>query len=150
MVTDSRKTAIIDLELAKLKVDIAALQETRLASDGTLREQNYTFYWKGKDPDQARIHSVGFAVKNSLFPSIIPPSGSSECILSLKLSTSVGNLTLICTWVKPKIISMRTSTEKWQTFPPQTASSSLVTSTPVLEQTMRHGLPSLVITGWAP
>ena len=42
-----RKTAIIDCELYKRKIDIAALQETRLAGSGTKKEQFYTFFWFG-------------------------------------------------------------------------------------------------------
>ena len=44
-INDSRKTAVIDRELLRLNIDIAALQETRLAGSGSLREQNYTFFW---------------------------------------------------------------------------------------------------------
>ena len=44
-IDDLRKTAVIDAELSRLNVDIAALQETRLAANGTLREKDYTFYW---------------------------------------------------------------------------------------------------------
>ena len=95
MITDARKTAVINKELSKLKVDIATLQETRLASDGTLREKDYTFFWQGKRPDEPRIHGVGFAVKNSLLPSVTAPSGGSERLLSLQLSTSAGRITLI-------------------------------------------------------
>ena len=50
-VNDSRKTAIIDRELTRLDVSIAALQDTRLASSGYLKEENFTFFWKGKEPE---------------------------------------------------------------------------------------------------
>lgn len=50
---DARKTAIIDRELSKLKVDIAALQETRLPASGSLKEKDYTFFWQGLEPDRA-------------------------------------------------------------------------------------------------
>ncbi|XP_047498459.1 uncharacterized protein LOC125045298 [Penaeus chinensis] len=43
---DARKTAVIDRELSRLGVDIACLQETRLADSGSLREESYTFFWK--------------------------------------------------------------------------------------------------------
>ena len=43
-VDDTRKTAIIDRELKRLNIDVAALQETRLPSNGSLREQDYTFF----------------------------------------------------------------------------------------------------------
>lgn len=60
-IDDARKTAVIDRELSILSVEIAALQETRLADSSTIREANYTFYWQGKPPDQPRQHGVGFA-----------------------------------------------------------------------------------------
>ncbi|XP_063605235.1 uncharacterized protein LOC134780428 [Penaeus indicus] len=93
-VKDSRKTAIIDREHTRLNVSIAALQETRLPSSGSLREENYTFFWKGKEPDEPRIHGVGFAVKNSLLKSVEPPTGGTERILSLCLATAAGTVNI--------------------------------------------------------
>ena len=104
-ITDARKTAVINEELLKLNVDIAALQETRLASDGTLREKDYTFFWQGKNPEEPRIHGVGFAVKNRLLPSITPPTGGSERLLSLQLLTSSGPLKLICAYAPTLLAS---------------------------------------------
>ena len=72
LTTDNRKTAIINNELARLKIDIAALQETRLAADGKLCEKDYTFFWQGKAPEEPRLHGVGFAIKNSLLPMVTP------------------------------------------------------------------------------
>ena len=66
-VDDSRKTAIIN---------IAALQETRLSSNGRLREQDYTFFWQGKEP-------VELASKNTAY------------ILSLRLSTPSGQVNIL-------------------------------------------------------
>ena len=43
-IDDVRKTAVIDAELDRLNIDIAGLQETRLAEEGSLRENNYTFF----------------------------------------------------------------------------------------------------------
>ena len=56
---DARKTAIIDRELSKLKVDIAALQETRLPASGSLKEKDYTFFWQGLEPEERRLYGVG-------------------------------------------------------------------------------------------
>jgi hypothetical protein len=42
-----RRTAIIDRELDRLDIDIAALSETRLGGEGSLKEENSTFFWKG-------------------------------------------------------------------------------------------------------
>lgn len=39
-----RRTAVINSELARLNVDIAALQEKRLAEYGSLREKEHTFF----------------------------------------------------------------------------------------------------------
>ena len=43
-IKESRKTAVINDELRRLNVDIATLQETRLADFGTLKEKYYTFF----------------------------------------------------------------------------------------------------------
>ena len=42
-ISDLRKTAVINDELKRLQVDIATLQETRLADSGLLQEKYYTF-----------------------------------------------------------------------------------------------------------
>lgn len=43
-----RNTAVIRRELDRPNVDIPALQETRLAGSGNLREKDYTFFWHSK------------------------------------------------------------------------------------------------------
>ncbi|XP_047470538.1 craniofacial development protein 2-like [Penaeus chinensis] len=55
-IEDLRKTAVIDRELARLNVDIAALQETRLADSGSVTERDYTFYWQGLSAEERRLH----------------------------------------------------------------------------------------------
>lgn len=97
-IDDARKTKIIDRELARLNIDVAALQETRLAESGSLRESDYTFYWQGKPPDEPRQHGVGFAVRNSLTPFTEPPSSGTERLLTLRLSTSNGTANIICAY----------------------------------------------------
>lgn len=94
-ISDARKTAIINDELKRLNVDIATLQETRLADSGTLRENDYTFYWHGKDSDEPREHGVGFAVKNTLLKIVEPSSNGSPRLLTLRLNTTDGPVTLI-------------------------------------------------------
>ena len=83
---DARKTTIIDRELSNLKVDIAALQETRLPTSGSLKE-DYTFFWQGLEPEERRLYGVGFAVCNTLLSSMEPFSQGTTRILSLHLST---------------------------------------------------------------
>jgi len=92
---DCRKTAVIDRELDRLNISIAALQETRLSSSGSIREASYTFFWKGKDPEEPRIHGVGFAVKHNLLQSIEPIADGSERLLALKMQTQGGRLTIV-------------------------------------------------------
>ena len=87
---DMRKTAIIDKELSRLNIDIACLQETRLADNGRISEANYTFLWQGLPSDRPRQHGVGFAVKNSLMTYIEQVAHGTERILGIKLLTSMG------------------------------------------------------------
>ncbi|CAE1251244.1 unnamed protein product [Acanthosepion pharaonis] len=46
--------------------------------------------------DDSRHHGVGFAVKNSLIPAIVPPTGGSKRILALRLLTSTGFANVLC------------------------------------------------------
>ncbi|XP_046998266.1 uncharacterized protein LOC124613594 [Schistocerca americana] len=90
-----RKTAVIDRELHRLNVDIAGLQETRLPDAGSIREDNYTFFWQGKSQDEPRLHGVGFAVKNALLDWTVPPSGGTERIIDLKICSSSGTVNIL-------------------------------------------------------
>ncbi|XP_049861956.1 craniofacial development protein 2-like [Schistocerca gregaria] len=83
-----RKTAIIDRELLRLLVDVAALQETRLSGEGSLREDNYTFFWK---------------VRNSLLSCCEQPKSMSEQLTTLRLKTTSGPVTLISAYAPTKI-----------------------------------------------
>jgi len=89
---------VVDRELHRLKVDIAALQETRLADSGQVREEHYTFYWQGLGEKERRLYGVGFAVKNSLVNSITTPIALSERVSYLKLRLRRGQAALICTY----------------------------------------------------
>ena len=92
-IKDSRKTAVINDELRRLNMDIATLQETRLAESGTLKD--YTFSWQGKRSDEPREHKVGFAVRNSWLRMVEPSGGSSKCLLTLCLNSTTDPVTLI-------------------------------------------------------
>lgn len=113
-IDDSRKTAIIDRELQKLNIDIAALQETRLPSNGSLREQNYTFFWQGKEPEEHRLHGVGFAVRNSLLSAVVPPSKGTARILSLRLSTSSGTVHILSVYAPTLCSTAETKDEFYE------------------------------------
>ncbi|XP_022799771.1 craniofacial development protein 2-like [Stylophora pistillata] len=89
-IDDSRKTAIINKELTRLNIDVACLQETRLADSGSLRESDYTFFWQGLSQDERRQHGVGFAVRNSPLATTEKLTGGLERILVLRMKTSTG------------------------------------------------------------
>ena len=91
-VGDFRKTAIINCKLMRLSINIATLQETRLPSNSSLREQDYTLFWNGKGPDEPRLHGMGFVVRNCLLSALEPQSSGTACILSLCLLTSSGQV----------------------------------------------------------
>ena len=61
-----RRRALVDRELSRYKVDIAALSETRYACTGQETEKTYTFFWSGKSEKEKRESGVGFAIKTSL------------------------------------------------------------------------------------
>ena len=94
-IKDSRKTAVINDELKRLNVDIATLQETRLADSGTLKEKDYTVFWQEKGSIEPREHGVGFAVRNNLLRMVEPGSGGSERLLTLRLNSATGSVTRI-------------------------------------------------------
>ena len=95
LIDDSRKTAIINKELARLNIDVACLQETRLADSGSLMERDYTFFWQGLSQDEPRQYGLGFAVRNSLIETTETPSGGSLRILALRMKTSASFVKII-------------------------------------------------------
>lgn len=97
-VNDIRKTATINNELLRLQVDIAALQETRLPDTGSLKENDYTFFWQGKQESETREYGVGFAVKNTLLDTVVLGNISTERLLSMRLNTANGPVNLLCVY----------------------------------------------------
>ena len=94
-ISDARKTAVINNELLRLKIDIAALQETCLADSGTLKGKDYTFFWQGKGAEHRREHGVGFAVRTTSLKMVEPGDMGCERLLTLHLYTSDGPISLI-------------------------------------------------------
>ena len=86
-----RKTAIIDGELYKRKIDIAALQETRLSGSGTIKEQFYAFFWFGKTPEEPRLNGTGLRT-NAGLNNIVNYTGLTEMLIIISL---VGFLVLL-------------------------------------------------------
>ncbi|VDM03237.1 unnamed protein product [Schistocephalus solidus] len=63
-----RRTALVARELARYKVDIAALSETRFYEQGQLEEvgPGYTFFWSGRPKAERRDAGVSFAIRNEI------------------------------------------------------------------------------------
>lgn len=83
-----RRTALVARELARYKVDIAALSEARLADKGQLTETGggYTFYWSGRSAEERREAGVGFAIKTTHVPKLaIIPEGLNDRLMIMKL-----------------------------------------------------------------
>ncbi|CAH8466933.1 unnamed protein product [Dicrocoelium dendriticum] len=61
-------TALIAMELARYSINIAALNESRLAEQNKLHEAGagYTFYWVGNAASAPSEHGVGFAISDRL------------------------------------------------------------------------------------
>ena len=84
-----RRTALLGRELARYKVDIADLKETRLVEEGQLKETGagFTFLWNGRAKDNRREAGVGFAVRNELVNKLSSlPQGINDRIMTMKLT----------------------------------------------------------------
>ncbi|BHF69538.1 hypothetical protein SprV_0301258400 [Sparganum proliferum] len=60
-----RRTALVARELARYKVDIAALSETRFSEQGQLEDvgDGDTFFWSGRPRTERRDVGVAFAIR---------------------------------------------------------------------------------------
>nr|VZI50644.1 unnamed protein product [Spirometra erinaceieuropaei] len=63
-----RRTALVPRELARHKVDIAALSETRFSEQGKLEvaRAGYTFFWSGRPRAERRDAGVVLAIRNDI------------------------------------------------------------------------------------
>ena len=93
-----RQAKLVDQELTRLRADIVALQETRLAETGSIREDNFTFFWRGLPANQPRHHGVGFAIRNTMLVLSTTPLDISERLMSLSIHANGGRVNLICAY----------------------------------------------------
>nr|VZI36736.1 unnamed protein product [Spirometra erinaceieuropaei] len=79
-----RRTALVARELARYKVDIAALSETRFSDQGQLEEvcAGYTFYWRGRPRAERRDTGVAIDIVGRL-PCL--PQGINDRLMCLRL-----------------------------------------------------------------
>ena len=126
-------SAVINNELLRRNVDIATLQETRLADSGALKEKDYTFYWQGKGSGEHREYGVGFAVRNCLLSMIEPGSNSSERLLTLRLNTTAGPVTLVSVYAPTMSATSDTKDEFYENL------AAIISSVPKNEQLVLLG-----------
>ena len=132
-VSDSRKTAVIHNELLRLNVDIATLQENRLADSGALKEKDYTFCWHGKGSGEHREYGVGLAVRNSLLTMIEPGSNGSQRLITLRLNTTAGPVTLVSVYAPTISATSDTKDEFYENL------AAIISSVPNNEQLVLLG-----------
>ena len=127
-----RRTALVGLELARYKVDIAALSETRLAEEGQLKEAGagYTFFWSGRAAEDRREAGVGFAVRNELVTKLSSlPQGINDRLMTMKVPLSGGKQATIISAYAPTMTNPDDIKEKFYED-----LHSLVISTPASEK----------------
>nr|VZI42377.1 unnamed protein product [Spirometra erinaceieuropaei] len=99
-------TALVDRELARYKVDIAALSETRFSEQGQLEEvgAGYTFFWSGRPRAERRDASVAFAIRTDIVGRLpCLPQGINDRLMSLRLPLRRGGkfATIISAYAPP-------------------------------------------------
>ncbi|BHF62195.1 hypothetical protein SprV_0100517600 [Sparganum proliferum] len=99
-------TALVARELARYKVDIAALSETRFSEQGQLEEvgAGYTFFWSDRPRSERRDAGVAFAIRNDVVGRMAClPQGINDRLMSLRLPLRRGGkfATIISAYAPP-------------------------------------------------
>ena len=113
-VSDSRKTVDTNNELLRFNVDIATLQrrlDKRIRRGGALTENENKILMAGKGSGEHREYGVGFAVRNSLLSMIESGSNGSERLLTLRLNTTAGPVTLVSVYAPTLSATLDTKDE---------------------------------------
>nr|VZI38636.1 unnamed protein product [Spirometra erinaceieuropaei] len=88
-----RRTALVARELARYKVDIAALSETRFSEQGQLEEvgPGYNFFWSGRHRAERLDAGVAFAIRNDIVGRLpCLPRVIKDRLMSLRLTLRSG------------------------------------------------------------
>ena len=83
-----RHTTLIASELARYKIDIATLSETRLAGKGepTEKSSGYSFFWSGRIPYDIHKAGVGYTLKTLLVGKLAyPPKRMNDHLMTIRL-----------------------------------------------------------------
>ncbi|VDM05140.1 unnamed protein product [Schistocephalus solidus] len=104
-----RRTALVARELARYKVDIAALSDTRFSEQGQLEEvgAGYTFFWSGRPKAERHDAGVAFATRNENVERLpCLPQGINARLMKLRLPLWGDNFaTFISVYAPPKLSS---------------------------------------------
>nr|VZI29247.1 unnamed protein product [Spirometra erinaceieuropaei] len=147
-----RRTALVARVLARYKVDIAALSETRFSEQGQLEDvgAGYTFFWGGRPRPERRDAGVAFAIRNDIVGRLPCLSqGINDRLMSLRLPLWSGGkfTTIISAYAPPMSCPDAAARDKFYedlhallaTVPKAEKWLSLATSTPASAQTILPG-----------
>ncbi|XP_048759630.2 thromboxane A2 receptor-like [Ostrea edulis] len=116
----SRMISVGDLQrspqprFCRLLPENGSMTETRYADAGTSNEKYYTFLWQGKSSDESREHGVDFAVKNNLLNMIESGRNGSGRLLTFRLNTAEGPITLVSAYAPTLSASSDTKDEFYE------------------------------------
>ncbi|BHF61992.1 hypothetical protein SprV_0100497300 [Sparganum proliferum] len=113
-----RRTALVAQELARYKVDIAALSETRFSEQGQLEEvgAGYTFFWSGRPRSERRDAGVAFAIRKDIVGRLpCLPQGINDRLMSLRLPLQWGGkfATIISAYAPPMTSPVAAARDKF-------------------------------------
>nr|VZH98145.1 unnamed protein product [Spirometra erinaceieuropaei] len=111
-----RRTALVARELARYKVDIAALSETRFSEQGQLEEvgAGYTFFWSGRPRAERRDAGVAFAIRNDIVGRLpCLPQGINDRLMSLRLPLWGGKFATIVSAYAPTMTNPEAVRDKF-------------------------------------
>ncbi|BHF79149.1 hypothetical protein SprV_0602226800 [Sparganum proliferum] len=100
-----RRTTLVARELARYKVDIAALSESLFSEPEEMRA-GYTFLWSGRRRAERHDADVDFAIRKSIVGRLpCLQQGISDRLMSLRLPLRAGKFaTIIIVYAPPKTI----------------------------------------------
>ncbi|VDL93575.1 unnamed protein product [Schistocephalus solidus] len=110
------RTALVARKLARYKVDIAALSETRFSEQGRLEEvgDGYTFFWSGRPKAERRDAGVAFAMQKDIVGHLpCLPQGINDRLMGLRLPLREDNLATIISTYAPPMTSSDAAKDKF-------------------------------------
>ncbi|VDL99116.1 unnamed protein product [Schistocephalus solidus] len=111
-----RRIALVAKELARYKVDIADLSETRFSEQGQLEEvgAGYIFFWRGQPKAELRDTGVTYAIGNDIVGGLPCRSqGINERLISLRLPLRGDKFTTIISAYAPPLTSSEETKNKF-------------------------------------